>query len=208
LRTRVTTVLGIEHPVLSAGMGPHTNVELVAAVSEAGGLGILAATALSDEEIHHRVAELRARTARPFGLNLLLPFSAAAEVEACLAARVPVLSTAWGDPTAVAARARTAGIPLVHMVTTAAHAVAAARAGVAVVAAQGNEAGGGLVGPVGTLPLIPAALDAIAVAAWMTGQQWASPAATRPGIAGAIPRDGRHNPLDGTTPEHERMTYG
>jgi seryl-tRNA(Sec) selenium transferase len=48
----------------------------------------------------------------------------------------------------------------------------------------------------------------VVVAAWLAGQQGASPAATRPGIAGAVPRDGRHNPLDGTTPEHERMTYG
>ncbi len=72
MRTRVTAVLGIEHPVLSAGMGPLTNVDLVAAVSEAGGLGILGATFLSVEEIHRAVAELRARTAHPFGLNLLL----------------------------------------------------------------------------------------------------------------------------------------
>ena len=53
MRTRVTAVLGIEHPVLLAGMGPLTNVDLVAAVSEAGGLGILGATFLSAEEIHH-----------------------------------------------------------------------------------------------------------------------------------------------------------
>ena len=163
MRTRVTELLGIEQPILSAGI-PVLNVELVAAVSNAGGLGILGATYLSPADIRERVAALRERTSRPFALNLLVPFCTAAQVDACIEAEVPVLSTAWGPPDDVARRARAAGIPLVHMVTTAEQGAAAARAGVAIIAAQGHEAGGGLVGAVGGMVLIPAVVDAVAAA--------------------------------------------
>jgi nitronate monooxygenase/enoyl-[acyl-carrier protein] reductase II len=163
MRTRVTDVLGIEHPVLSAGI-PVLSIELVAAVSNAGGLGILGATYLSPAEIHERVASLRTQTSRPFALNLLVPFCSTAQIDACIAARVPVLSTAWGAPDEAVKRAQAARIPVVHMVTTAEQGAAAARAGVAVIAAQGNEAGGGLVGPVGGMVLVPAVVDAVAEA--------------------------------------------
>lgn len=163
MRTRVTEALGIEEPVLSAGI-PVLNVELVAAVSNAGGLGILGATYLSPGDIRERVAALRERTSRPFALNLLVPFCTGAQLDACIEAKVPVLSTAWGPPDEAAKRARAAGIPLVHMVTTAEQGAAAARAGVSVIAAQGNEAGGGLVGAVGGMVLVPAVVDAVAAA--------------------------------------------
>jgi NAD(P)H-dependent flavin oxidoreductase YrpB (nitropropane dioxygenase family) len=159
----VTDVLDIDHPVISAGI-PIMNVDLVAAVSNAGALGILGATYLSPEDIHDRVAALRCRTTRPFGLNLLIPFCTEGQLDACIEARVPVLSTAWGPPGAAATRARAAGIPVVHMVTTAEQAAAAARAGVSVVVAQGHEAGGGLVGTVGSMVLTPAAVDAVRAA--------------------------------------------
>lgn len=163
MRTRVTELLGIEHPVLSAGI-PVLNVELVAAVSNAGGLGILGATYLSPAQIGERVAALRELTRRPFAVNLLVPFCTAAQFDACIAAKVPVLSTAWGPPDDAAKLARAAGIPLVHMVTTAEEGAAAARAGASIIAAQGNEAGGGLVGAVGGMVLIPAVVDAVAAA--------------------------------------------
>lgn len=161
MRTRVTEILGIEHPVLSAGI-PVIGVDLVAAVSNAGGLGILGATYLSPDEIHARVTALRERTKRPFALNLLVPFCTVAHVEACIDARVPVLSTAWGPADEAAKRAQGAGIPHVHMVTTAAEGAAAARAGVSIVIAQGHEAGGGLVGQVGGMVITPAVVDAVA----------------------------------------------
>jgi enoyl-[acyl-carrier protein] reductase II len=160
MRTRVTDVLGIEHPVLSAGI-PIMNVDVVAAVSNAGALGILGATYLSPDEIRDRIVALRQRTTRPFGLNLLVPFCTAAQLDACIDARVPVLSTAWGPPDDAAKRARVAGIPLVHMVTTAEQGAAAARAGVSVIVAQGHEAGGGLVGPVGGMVITPVVVDAV-----------------------------------------------
>ena len=182
MRTRVTEILGIEHPVLSAGI-PVINVELVAAVSNVGGLGILGATYLSPAEIRERIAALRQLTRRPFALNLLVPFCTAAQLDACIEARVPVLSTAWGPPDDAAKRAQSAGIPLVHMVTTAAQGAEAARAGVSVIAAQGNEAGGALVGSVGGMVLVPAVVDAVAAA--MRG------AAAPPVVAAGGVADGR-----------------
>ena len=163
MRTRVTEALGIEHPVLSAGI-PVIGIDLVAAVSNAGGLGILGATYLSPAEIRDAIATLHRRTTRPFALNLLVPFATSAQLDACVDGRVPVLSTAWGPADDAAKRARAAGIPLVHMVTTAREGAAAAQAGVTVIAAQGHEAGGALVGPVGAMVLVPAVLDAIAAA--------------------------------------------
>jgi NAD(P)H-dependent flavin oxidoreductase YrpB (nitropropane dioxygenase family) len=185
LRTRLTELLGIDHPVVLGGMGSATNVDLVVAVSEAGGLGILGASNLSPEQIRDRAAEIRARTRRPFGLNLLVAFTSSAQLEACLEARPAVLSTAWGDPAAYVARARAAGLPVVHMVPNAAEAAAAARLGVTAVVAQGHE-GGGHVGTVSSLPLIPAVVDAVAAALPE------SPAAERPPViaAGGI-ADGR-----------------
>ena len=109
MRTRVTELLGTEHPVLLGGMATATNVDLVVAVSEAGGLGILGVTNCSPEEVRAQAEAIRARTNRPFGVNLLLPFTGMAQLEACLDARVPVLSTAWGDPTVHVERARAAG---------------------------------------------------------------------------------------------------
>jgi NAD(P)H-dependent flavin oxidoreductase YrpB (nitropropane dioxygenase family) len=164
IRTRVTELFGIDHPIILGGMGSATNVDLVVAVSEAGGLGILGATSFPPDKIRQQVDEIRARTSRPFGLNLLVPFTTTEQLDAVLDARVPVLSTAWGTPTEHARRAREAGIPLLHMVQTAAQAAEAARLGATAIVAQGNE-GGGHVGPVCTLPLIPAAVDAVRAAA-------------------------------------------
>lgn len=163
MRTRVCEVFGIEHPLVLGGMGSATNVDLVVAVCEAGGLGILGATGLSPEQIRESAEQIRGRTTRPFGLNLLIAFATGEQLEACLAAPAPVLSTAWGEPAAFARRAREAGVAWMHMVQTAAQAAEAARLGAAVVVVQGHE-GGGHVGHVSTLPLVPAAVDAIAAA--------------------------------------------
>lgn len=162
LRTKLTDLLGIEHPIVLGGMSGGTNVELVAAVSEAGGLGILGASGRSPDEIRAAAEAIRARTARPFGVNLLLfligqriPPEA---VDAALQAGGPVFSTAWGDPAPYVEPAHRAGRLVMHMVATAEQARAAVAAGVDAIVAQGTE-GGGHVGHVSTLALVPAVLD-------------------------------------------------
>jgi NAD(P)H-dependent flavin oxidoreductase YrpB (nitropropane dioxygenase family) len=160
LRTRVTEILGIEHPILCGGMAGHTSPELAAAVSNGGGLGIHGCTFIAPEQIRRDAARLRELTDRPFGLNLLIHFVSDEQIEAVLEARPPVLSTAWGDPVRTTARARAAGLVTVHQVHRVKEACQAAEAGVDALVAQGVE-GGGHVWHTATLPLVPQVADAV-----------------------------------------------
>jgi len=158
LRTRLTERFGIRHPVLLGGMGSGTGPALVAAVSAAGGLGIQGCAGRSPAEIAALAAAIREATDRPFGLNLLLFQADAAAIDAVLAARPAVVSTAWARPEAdlagLFARVHDAGARAVHMVATAGEARRAAAAGADAVVAQGTE-GGGHVGLMGTMVLAP-----------------------------------------------------
>jgi NAD(P)H-dependent flavin oxidoreductase YrpB (nitropropane dioxygenase family) len=165
LRTRVCELLGIEHPIVLGGMGTGTSPELVAAVSSAGGLGILGASRQTAEELSRDVAAIRAATDRPFGLNLLLFRERPGQYDALVAARPKVVSTAWStleqDLASYAARAHAVGALFMHMVSTVDEARKAARAGVDVIVAQGTE-GGGHIGLMGTMPLVPMIVSAVA----------------------------------------------
>ena len=164
LRTRITELLGIEHPIVLGGMGTGTSPALVAAVSEAGGLGVLGATRQAADVLSRGVEEIRERTDRPFGLNLLLFLGSDEQFDVLLAARPRVLSFAWAWPhqdlAAYFARAHAAGSLVMHMVSTVAEAQRAARAGADVIVAQGTE-GGGHIGLMGTLPLVPMVVRAV-----------------------------------------------
>ena len=161
MRTRVTDLLGIRHPVLLGPMGGGTDARLVAAVSHAGGLGLLAASFLTPEAIEAEVAMIRELTPMPFGVNLLL-WRSAEKVEAVLQHQPTVLSTAFGDPSPYVELAHDAGALHVHMVSDVPTAIAAARAGVDVIIAQGDE-GGGHVGLQSTFTLVPQVVDAVDV---------------------------------------------
>lgn len=165
LRTRVCELLGIEHPIVLGGMGTGTSPQLVAAVSSAGGLGILGASRQSAEELARDAEAIRAATDRPFGLNLLLFRERPGQYDGLLAARPKVVSTAWStleqNLATYAARAHAVGAVFMHMVSTVAEAKAAARAGVDVIVAQGTE-GGGHIGLMGTMPLVPMVVSAVA----------------------------------------------
>ena len=161
MRTRVTDLLGIRHPVLLGPMGGGTDARLVAAVSHAGGLGLLAASFLTPEAIEAEVAMIRELTPMPFGVNLLL-WRSAEKVEAVLQHQPTVLSTAFGDPAPYVDQAHDAGALHVHMVSDVPSAVAAARAGVDLIIAQGDE-GGGHVGLQSTFTLVPQVVDAVDV---------------------------------------------
>lgn len=156
-------MLGVEHPIIAAPMGPDlSGPELVAAVSNAGGLGILQAQFHPPPRFCEEIRRLRALTAKPFGVNLLLQFPVEDQVAVCLQERVPVPSLFWGDPTLYVARAHSAGVKVFHQVGSVPEAQCAAAAGVDVIVAQGVEAGGHLAGEVSTLALIPRVVDAVA----------------------------------------------
>ena len=160
MRTRLTDLLGIRHPVLLGGMASGTDSRLVAAVSRAGGLGTLGAATLPLEAIEAEVMAIRELTAAPFGVNLLLWMATPERVRAVLDQQPPVLSTAWGDPAPYIEQAHEAGCLVMHMAYDVPSAVAAARAGVDVVVAQGHE-GGGHVGLQSTFTLVPQVVDAV-----------------------------------------------
>ena len=165
LRTRATELLGIEHPVVLGGMASATSPELVAAVSGAGGLGVLGATRQSPDALARDVAEIRRRTDRPFGLNVLLFLADEERFAGLLAARPRVLSFAWAWPeqdlATYFARSHEVGALVMHMVSTVPEAERATEAGADLIVAQGTE-GGGHVGLMGTLPLVPMVAGAVA----------------------------------------------
>jgi NAD(P)H-dependent flavin oxidoreductase YrpB (nitropropane dioxygenase family) len=165
MHTRVCSLFGIEHPVLLGGMAGATGADLIAAVCRAGGLGILGAARIPATELGAAARAIRERTDRPFGLNLLL-FSADDQlVAAALACRAPVFSTAWPWPDqdlrGLFARAHDTGAKVVHMVASVPEARRAAEAGADAIAAQGTE-GGGHVGVMGTMTLVPQVVRAVA----------------------------------------------
>src|SRR5438309_2309391 len=165
MRTRVCELFGIEHPVVLGGMGSGTSPELVVAVSNGGGLGVQGCAGRSPDQIAQLAGAIRAATDRPFGLNLLLFQADAAAIEAVLAARPPVFSTAWPWPefdlAALFARAHATGARVMHMVSTVHEARRAADAGADIIVAQGSE-GGGHVGLIGSMVLVPQVVRAVA----------------------------------------------
>ena len=162
MKTPLCELLGIELPIIVAPMGFVTGAELAAAVSNAGGLGIMSFSANPAPVLRAEIHRLRGLTAKPFGVNLLLSFPIEEQVAVCLEERVPVLSLFWGDPTPHVADAHAAGVKVMHQVGSVSAARHAASAGVDVIVAQGVEAGGHVAGTVGTMVLVPRVVDAVA----------------------------------------------
>jgi nitronate monooxygenase len=151
-------LLGIEHPIVQAGMARgFTNASLVSAVSEAGGLGVLGCLNRSPEETDSEIRRIRSTTSRPFGVNFVVEHLDDPSFEVCLRQRVPVFTFFRGDPRRVIERAHAVGAIVVYQVTTPAEAQAALEAGADVLVAQGREAGGH-VGPIPLRTLLPAVI--------------------------------------------------
>lgn len=162
LRTSLCSVLGIEVPIIQAPIGSATCPALAAAVSNAGGLGMLALSWRDPDEIRPMIRETRERTDRPFGVNLGLAWSQDARLAVCLEEGVRIVSFFWGPPDRYMDTAHSAGATVLHTVGSVAEAKRAVDAGVDAVVAQGWESGGHIWGTVATLPLVPAVVDAIA----------------------------------------------
>ncbi|MDB5443017.1 MAG: 2-nitropropane dioxygenase, partial [Phenylobacterium sp.] len=162
MRTALTERLGIAEPIVQAPMGGASCPALAAAVSGAGGLGMLALSWHPPAAVRAAIAETRALTDKPFGVNLVLAFPQAERLAVCLEEGVPVISFFWGDPAPHVAACHAAGATVVSTVASADQARRAVEAGVDVVVAQGWEAGGHVLGEVATLPLTRAVVDAIA----------------------------------------------
>jgi NAD(P)H-dependent flavin oxidoreductase YrpB (nitropropane dioxygenase family) len=163
LRTRLCELLHIEVPIVAAPMGPDiTTPELAAAVSNAGGLGLVSFGGNPPPLLRELIRRVRVLTDRPFGVNVLLPLAGEEQILVCIEERVPVLSFFWGDARPWVVRAHAAGIKVVDQVGSVAAARQSAEGGVDVVIAQGLEAGGHVAGRVATMVLVPRVVDAVA----------------------------------------------
>jgi nitronate monooxygenase len=153
--------LGLTAPIVQAPVGSASTPELAAAVSNAGGLGMLALTWTPPASVRERIRAARALTARAFGVDLVLEWDQHERVRACVEESVAVVSTFWGDPGPYVDPIHAGGALHVHTVGSAEEARRAVEAGVDVIVAQGWEAGGRVWGQVATLPLVPAVVDAV-----------------------------------------------
>ncbi|HEX5417191.1 MAG TPA: nitronate monooxygenase, partial [Chloroflexota bacterium] len=165
LHTRVCELLGIRHPIVLGGMGGATSPDLVAAVSNGGGLGTLGLSGRRPDDVTRLIGQIREGTSAPFGVNFLLFNVDDAAVQAALEQRPPVVTYAWAwsdqDLAPYVERAHAAGARALYMVSTVADARRAVAAGADLVIAQGSE-GGGHVGLMATLTLVPMVVDAVA----------------------------------------------
>jgi nitronate monooxygenase len=160
LTTPLCRRLGIEAPVFSVGFGTGAGPELAAAVSNAGGCGVLGGTSLG-ELIADRIARTRELTDRPFGVNLILHDDQLETAEIALAHGTPILVLFWGDPAPIVERAHASGAAVLLQVGSVEEAKRAVAAGVDAVIAQGGEAGGHVRGTTSISVLVPAIVDAI-----------------------------------------------
>ncbi|MFL5586302.1 MAG: NAD(P)H-dependent flavin oxidoreductase [Ktedonobacteraceae bacterium] len=164
LQTSLCTMLNIELPIIQAPMGGVASPALAAAVSNAGGLGMLPLTWHNLGAVRRAIRQTRQLTDRPFGVNLILQWPQQERLKACLEEGVSVVSFFWGDPSPYIAAVHAAGSLVMHTVGSAAEARQVRDAGVDILVAQGWEAGGHVWGQVATLALVPCVVDAVAPA--------------------------------------------
>jgi nitronate monooxygenase len=161
-KTPLCDELGIAVPIFSAGMGGGiTGPELAAAVSNAGGLGVLGMLGVPAPLVREQIQQTRAATTRPFGVNFVVPLLRGGEVEVVLEQKVPVLVLFWGDPQPYVADAHRAGTKVIAQVGSVDGAHAAVAAGVDAVMVQGIEAGGHVRSTTSLSTLLPAVVTAL-----------------------------------------------
>jgi enoyl-[acyl-carrier protein] reductase II len=144
MQTRITRLLGIQHPIIQAGMSwASSNSALPLAVSNAGGLGVIAAGPMRIEDFRRALGEIKRGTTKPWAVNVPLYNPRSAEyLDAAFEARAPVLIASQGGPKEQLARFRAIGTRWLHVVTSVEHARKAEAAGVDALVAVGMEAGG------------------------------------------------------------------
>ena len=161
LRTPLTELVGVEHPVVQTGMGWVAGARLVSATANAGGLGILASATMTLDELSTAITKVKAATDKPFGVNIRADATDAdARVDLMIREGVQVASFALAPKPELIARLKDAGAVVIPSVGAAKHARKVAGWGAHAVIVQGGE-GGGHTGPVPTTLLLPSVLDAV-----------------------------------------------
>jgi len=164
LRTPICDLFGIEHPILLAGMGGVSMAPLVAAVSNAGGLGVMSAANLSPDDLRDEIRKTKALTRKPFAVDLLapLPQMIVPYLPVLYDEGVQIFVAGLAVPEKHMAEMKSHGLRIMVMCGKVKHALRAESAGADVVAAQGTEAGGHT-GEIGTLALVPQVVDAVKI---------------------------------------------
>lgn len=165
-QTELCTLLGIDYPIIQGALGGGVSgPDLVAAVSNAGGLGVLAAWGLSMDQLRKAIQRTRELTSRPFALNIMpvnTPFTRS-RTELAIREGIGIVTTGRGDPKAPIVRLlKSKGIKVLGVVPTVRHARRLEEEGVDALVASGCEAGGH-VGKVATMPLVPQVVDAVKI---------------------------------------------
>ena len=164
MKTRITELLGIEHPIFQAAMSwASSNAPLVIAVSNAGGMGVIAAGPMRPDDFRKALSSIREGTKRPYGVNIPLNNPKAPELlDIAYEARIPVMVASQGGPREHLARFRAIGTKWLHVVASVEHAKKAEAAGVDALVVDGAEAGGHPPpSEVGTLVLVRRVVKAV-----------------------------------------------
>ena len=161
MKTRITELLGIEEPVIQGGMAWVAEYHLAAAVSEAGGLGIIGAASAPPEVVREQIRKVKERTSKPFGVNVMLMNPNAPEVaKVVVEEQVPGVTTGAGNPAKFMSLWKEAGVKVIPVVASVAMAKLMVRGGADAVVAEGMESGGHI-GSTTTMALVPQVADAI-----------------------------------------------
>lgn len=161
MKTRITELFGIEHPIIQGGMAWVADYHLAAAVSEAGGLGLIGAASAPEDVIREYIREAKKLTDKPFGVNVMLMSPYADEVAKVIVEEgIPVVTTGAGNPGKYLKMWQDAGIKVVPVVASVALARMMEKAGVDAVVAEGTESGGHI-GSSTTMTLVPQVVDAV-----------------------------------------------
>ncbi len=162
-RTALTETLGIEYPIIQAGMGGVAMAELTAAVSNAGGLGVIGGAMLTADGLREEIRKVKDMTDKPFAVDLLLAEGMpglAEQIEAVYDEGVPVFASGLGNPAPYMAEMHRRGMKVLAVVGNVRNARRCAEGGADIIVAQGHE-GGGHTGRIATLALVPQVVDAI-----------------------------------------------
>ena len=163
-KTELTEKLGIEYPIVQAGMGGVATAELVAAVSNAGGLGVIGAAMMTPAILREQVRKVRDLTDKPFGVDLLLAqrWPGLDEmIQVMLEEEVPVFASGLGNPAPYAEEMHRHDMTIMAVIGAVRHAHKVVEGGTDIVIAQGTE-GGGHTGRIATMALVPQVVDAVA----------------------------------------------
>ena len=169
MKTRVTELLGIESPIIQGGMAWVAEHHLAAAVSEAGGLGIIGAGGAPAEAVREQIQKVKAVTDKPFGVNIMLMNPEADAIAKVIVEEgVKVVTTGAGNPGKYMAMWKEADVKVIPVVASVAMAKLMERAGADAVVAEGTESGGHI-GSATTMTLVPQVVDAVKIPALAAG---------------------------------------